>query len=213
LAQLQPQFKKFDETIRLGRFDENATLREKRDIIRRKLKANLPLVFAKYGEPCPECYFLDQGSYEMDTGVKPLFGEFDIDQGLYFKIGIDAYPDPVVLKERVHEALVGHTKNVSIRRSCVTVVYEEEGEPIYHVDIAVFSVGAYNPDGKDRIAKGKLNSTEAYRVWQISNPQALTDCIKKQFADEDRAQFRRIVRYWKRLYLSSEKLTTRSTKC
>jgi hypothetical protein len=198
MANIQAQFKTFDETIRLRRFKENATLREKRDIIRRKLEINLPAVFARHDAPCPEFYFLDQGSYEMDTGVKPLTGDFDIDQGLYFKISTEAYPDPVVLKERVLEALDGHTKKVEMRRSCVTVFYQCDGEPIYHVDIAVFTEGAYNADGKDRTSKGKQHSAPEYRVWQVSNPAALTERIWEKYTGEDRAQFRRVVRYWKR---------------
>ena len=49
-------------------------------------------VFAAHNETCPKFSFLDQGSYAMNTGVKPLDGDFDIDQRLYFEISIDAYP-------------------------------------------------------------------------------------------------------------------------
>lgn len=198
MANIQPQFEQFDATIRLGRFDESQTLREKRNIIREKLEKNLPQMFAKHNEPCPTFYFLDQGSYPMDTGVKPLDGDFDIDQGLYFELAIDAYPDPVALKERVYEALEDHTDNVCIRRSCVTVFYHKEGEAIYHIDIAIYSDAACNADGKSYTAKGKQHSDVEHRVWQVSDPQRLTDTIFAKFADLDRKQFRRIVRIWKR---------------
>lgn len=198
MANVQPQFKAFNDTIRLGRFDENQTLREKRDIIRKKLIDNLPGVFKKYSEPCPLFVFLDQGSYAMDTGTKPLNGDFDIDQGLYFSVNASAYPDPVVLKQRVYEALDEHTNNVQIRRSCVTVFYSRNNEPIYHVDLAVYSDGSQNADGKSRLAKGKQYSIPDNRFWEVSNPQQLTDTIFARFVGEDRAQFRRIVRYWKR---------------
>lgn len=137
MAEVQKQFEKFNGTIRLGRFDEEKTLQEKRDIIREKLRAKLPAVFEKYGEKCPAFDFADQGSYGIGTGIKPLNGDFDIDQGMYFKVSKKDY-DPVVLKERVREALDGHTKEVRIRRPCVTVFYQRQGEPIYHVDIAVY---------------------------------------------------------------------------
>jgi hypothetical protein len=198
MANIQTQFEQFDKNIRLGRFKENQTLREKRDTIIKVLKARLPDVFTEYGETCPGFYFLDQGSYEMDTGVKPLNGDFDIDQGLYFEVGITAYPDPVVLKERVHEALDGHTDSVCIRRSCVTVFYHNNDEPIYHVDIAIYSDGAYNSDGKSYTAKGKLYSAPENRIWRVSDPQALTEIIFVRFEGENRKQFRRIIRAWKR---------------
>jgi hypothetical protein len=198
MAYVQMQFEQFHNAIRLGRFDENQTLREKRDIIRNILHEKLPGVFEKYGEVCPQFYFCDQGSYDMDTGNKPLDGDYDIDQGQYFLVGIDAYPDPVVLKERVFEALVGHTNDVRIRRSCVTVFYQRQNEPIYHVDVAVYSDGSQNPDGKARLAKGKQNSAVAYRVWEVSDPQGLAESMWEWFQGNDRAQFRRIVRYFKR---------------
>ena len=198
VANIQSQFEEFNNTIRLRRYDKNEILREKRNIIRKKLKERLPEVFAAHNETCPTFYFLDQGSYAMNTGIKPLDGDFDIDQGLYFEISIEAYPDPVILKERVHEALDGHTDDVCIRRSCVTVFYHCDGEPIYHVDIAVYSDGEYNADGKPYTAKGKQYSAPEHRFWKVSDPQQLTVVLFDKFSEADRPQFRRIVRIWKR---------------
>ncbi len=60
MATIQSQFEQFNNRIRLGRFDENAILREKRNIIRDKLETRLPEVFATHKETCPNFYFLDQ---------------------------------------------------------------------------------------------------------------------------------------------------------
>lgn len=199
MANVQKYLKTFHEDIKLGKFEENQILRDKRDIIKKKLEKELSGIFERHGEKCPKFTFRDQGSYEMGTGIKPLDGDYDIDQGLYFKVGTTAYPDPVVLKQRVHEALDGHTQEVRIRQSCVTVFYQQDGEPIYHVDIAVYSDGEMNPDGADQLAKGKEFSTPGYRFWEVSDPQGLTHTILARFEEEtDRAQFRRIVRYLKR---------------
>lgn len=199
MAKIQQQFDEFNQAIRLGRFKENKTLCEKRDIVRGKIDANLPGVFAEHDEPCPNFDFSNQGSYEMGTGIKPLQGDFDIDQGLYFNLGTADYTDPVILKERVYAALVGHTKDVQIRRSCVTVFYQRDGEPVYHVDIAVYVDGSAEPDGKSRVAKGKLGSAEEYRFWEVSKPQDLSEEIRRPFtSSNERRQFRRIVKYLKR---------------
>lgn len=199
MAQVQLQFDQFNARIKLKRFEDNKTLREKRDIIREKLKSKLPDVFAEHNETCPLFEFANQGSYEMGTGIKPKQGDFDIDQGLYFAVGTDSYPDPVVLKKRVHEALDGHTKDVQIRRSCVTVFYQRDDEPIYHVDVAVYVDGSEESDGKSRLAKGKEGSADEYRFWEVSSPQELAETIRGRFYSEnDRSQFRRTVRYLKR---------------
>lgn len=198
MANIQPQFDGFDKNIKLGRFEDNATLRDKRDIIRKKLEANLPGVFEKYGEACPEFTFYDQGSYDLGTGTKPLDGDFDIDQGLYFKISTTDYPDPVTLKKRVNEALEGHTKSVKIRRSCVTVQYQRKNEPIYHVDVAVYSDASMNVDGKSRLAKGKEHSETENRIWEVSRPRALKEKIREKYDHKDRKVLRRSTRFLKR---------------
>lgn len=133
----------------------------------------------------------------MGTGIKPDDGDFDIDVGLKFDIDYENYSDPVQVKQWVKDALEGHTKSVKIRRSCVTVTYQKENEPIYHVDFAIYA--ANNSDGQMYIAKGKEHSTEEYRAWELSDPQGLLDYLKSLYTDsEDRRQFRRIVRYMKK---------------
>lgn len=199
MAELQKYFDKFNTTIRLGRFQEEKILTEKRDIIRNKLNEKLPAIFQRYGEKCPKYSFRDQGSYEFGTGTKPLNGDYDIDQGLYFEVSKEDYPDPVVLKKRVYEALVGHTKDVRIRRPCVTVFYQQNNEKIYHVDIAVYSAGTQNASGLDYLATGRENSDSNQRLWIESSPKALVELLEKKFSQaNDRHQFRRIIRYLKR---------------
>ena len=199
MANVQKQFEEFDSSIRLGRFDENATLREKRDIVRRKVDARLPEIFALHGETLPQYEWDDHGSYDLGTGIKPQREcDFDIDQGLHFEIAHGAY-DPVTLKKRIREALDGHTDEVRVRRPCVTVQYHLNGEPAYHVDIAVFSDATANADSKTRLAIGRETSPVAEREWSISDPTALKDAFWTRFpAGPDRQQFRRVVRYLKR---------------
>lgn len=193
---MQSYFEKFDDAIRLGRFNENATLREKRDIIRRKLRDKLPDEFDSHGEDCPSYDFADQGSYEMGTGIKPVAGDFDIDQGLYFELASDDYSDPVLLKKRIRDSLVGHTKKVLIRRSCVTVFYQRDDEDVYHVDLAVYREAA--PGGLPNIGKGKENSDPENRYWETSDPAGLSTWFTADLDDVERMQIRRLVRYLKR---------------
>lgn len=196
MASVQKNFNQFHDDIVLGRFEEVDTLREKRRIVRDKLIANLPAVFEKHNEKNLVPSFRDQGSYDMSTGIKPLDGDYDIDQGVYFETSTEDYPDPVVLKERVFEALDGHTKRVEIRRPCVTVFYQDG----YHVDLAVYSCANANADNKDYLAMGKAKSKKEKRFWQESDPTALTDKLFERFEDDvnGRTQYRRIIRFLKR---------------
>lgn len=188
MVNLQSEFIKFHDKIKLS--NENKELREKRDILLNKLKDNISEEAASYST-------FNQGSYAMGTGIKPTDGDYDIDVGIKFEISKDDYPDPIKIKKWVKDALDGHTKSVKIRRSCVTVTYQKDSEPIYHVDFACYA--ADNADNKLYIAKGKENSDENHRYWEISDPQGLIDLVNEKYSDEnDRAQFKRIIRYLKK---------------
>lgn len=187
MLNLQSEFIDFHNKIKLD--DENKTLREKRDILLKKLNDNISDDAASYTS-------FNQGSYAMNTGILPEDDDYDIDVGLRFDINKDDYDNPVVTKKWVRDALEGHTNSVKIRRSCVTVTYQSEGEPLYHVDFAVYANS--NPDGKMYIAKGKEFSNEENKVWEVSDPQGLIDTIKDKFNDDDAKQFRRVIRYMKK---------------
>jgi len=188
MSDLQKYFTQFHDNIKL--VDENDELKEKREIILNKL-------FKEKGDEVKSYTTFNQGSYAMHTGVKPTDGDYDIDVGIKFDIDKEDYENPVKVKEWVYNALNGHTKKVEIKKPCVTVSYQIDGETAYHVDLAIYS--ANNSDNKMYIAKGKINSTEENRKWEVSDPQELIKLIANKFDDiNDRRQFRRIIRYLKR---------------
>lgn len=221
MANVQPQFDVFHSGdkaskpgIRLGRFKKEKQLRDKRNVIRRRLKANLPGVFAKYNEPNLVPVFKDQGSYKMNTGIKPLAGGggYDIDQGVYFetpKDGEGSY-SPLTLKKRVEEALDGLTDDIRIRRPCVTVFYKENGEErAFHVDLAIYSARGSNSDGKDYLAVGRTGDSVDIQEWKVSDPSGLQHELFARFKDDasGRQQFRRVMRFmkrWKDIKFSSD---------
>lgn len=185
----QKQFEDFHSAICFDEYDEKATLREKRDTIIKALKTNL-------GEDVPTFINFNQGSYSMHTGVVPLDGNFDIDVGLIFDCDQSKYPDPVVLKKKVRDAVNSNFRTVFIRRPCVTVNYMSGGEVAYHVDMAIYSRDA---NGTLYLAKGKENSADEHRIWEVSDPKELTKRVCGAFSDPDElSQYRRCIRYLKR---------------
>ena len=187
MLNLQTEFLEFHDNIKLD--DENKELAEKRQILLDKLSKNISKDAATFSH-------FNQGSYAMGTGIKPQKSDYDIDVGLRFDIDKNDF-DPVDVKKWVRDALAGHTKSVEIRRSCVTVTYQRDGEALYHVDFAVYA--AKNKDGNMYIAKGKENSNSDKKFWEISCPLELIDTLKSKFDDyDDRFQYRRIIRYLKK---------------
>lgn len=187
MADVHKYFINFHDSIKFD--DENETLREKREIILEKLKNNISKDDKGYDT-------FNQGSYAMSTGVKPVDGDYDIDVGIKFRMSKDE-AEPLAAKDWVFKALDGHTKSVKIKNPCVTVTYQEGGEPAYHLDLAIYAAG--NEDGKVYLAKGKPDSKPENKKWEASSPQELLDAIRGYFSIlDDRAQFRRVIRYLKR---------------
>lgn len=209
MADIQRQFLRFDEAIRLKRFDENATLREKRDAVLNRLR-DRHNAWRREGRRVPVFEPFLQGSYQMGTGVLPADGDYDIDVGLRFDCPRESFSDPVALKTLVFDALKDHTSNVELRRSCVTVFYQRAGEPVYHVDLAVYAQEPRLFGGRELfIAKGKTNSEARLRVWEPSDPEGLVDWVGRRFDGEEQQQFLRVVRALKRW--KSEKFKTDGT--
>jgi hypothetical protein len=189
MADLQKYFEKFNQLIRLNRFEENAELREKRDMLVKELRENL-------GADVPGFEPFNQGSYAMNTGVRPKDGNYDIDVGLIFDCEPTEFPDPVALKVEVKKAIERHNRTVRIRRACVTVEYLRDGEVDYHVDLALY---AKRPDGVGLdLAAGRESSGPEKRKWEQNDPKGLIDAITGRFADEQAGQMRRTIRYLKR---------------
>lgn len=194
MAKVQKQFLEFHDSIKLEYDDEGATLREKRDRVLDHLKSGLKKLFAEKQQNCPGYSTFNQGSYAMNTGIKPLDGDYDIDVGVCFNIKHTDY-DPVEVKNWVYEALKNHTQRVEIRRSCVTVFYQHNDEPIYHVDLPIYA----EDSSSLYLAKGKQNSSAENRFWEEADPKELIKTINELFKNSsDREQFRRVVRYLKR---------------
>jgi hypothetical protein len=190
MAKLQAQFITFHDTIKLGTYEENATLREKRDLLVDELRNSLtdekipgtnnPLTFTK----------IDLGSYAMNTGVKPTSGHYDIDVGIIFDITNDEY-DSNKLKKLVYDKLnKQHNRKVEFNTPCITVNYASG----YHVDLPIYSKN--NDD--IHIAWGKEFATEN-RKWWVADPKGLKQWVSDVATDaEHKKQFRRIARFLKK---------------
>jgi hypothetical protein len=197
MADVQKQLIAFHDKIRLGTYDENATLREKRDRVLRRLAAGLEAQ-RRTGREIPAYESFGQGSYAMNTGIKPITGDFDIDVGIIFDLASTEQPDPTTVKRWVHDALEKQTAKVLIRRSCVTVFYQEDGEDVYHVDLAIYSSPQRNADRRPYLAKGKEHSAPEHRYWELSQPTELLELLDGRHNGEDAKQFRRVIRFMKR---------------
>lgn len=187
---LQRYFEEFNKKIKMD-YDQKSELASKRDIIINKLASD---------EEIPSFGYFNQGSYAMYTGVEPLDKEYDIDVGLVFNINKDDVK-PYDLKKGVYNVVKDHTDyGADIKEPCVTVTYKKNGEEAFHVDLVIYSYEDKEDDESQLyMSRGDENSTSDEKIWEKADPFGLIDLINDKFDDEDeRAQFRRIIRYLKR---------------
>lgn len=207
MADLQKLFERFHETIALKRKTAGKTLAEKRRRILDRLAEGIAEQ-RKEGADIPTYTVRNQGSYAMRTGIKPLDGDYDIDVALTFDASKDEHPDPVAVKRWVYDAVKRQTTNVRMREPCITVFYQSKGEPVYHVDLAIYVKDESGGDATSYLARGKLGSGPDHKSWEESDPAALIAELNGRFSDtDDRRQFRRVIRYlkrWKDVQFSSE---------
>ncbi len=189
MADIQVAFLDYHNQIKLGTYDENQTLRDKRDLLIDELRRFLSQEKVPDTEKSLTFSKIDQGSYSMHTGVKPSGEDYDIDVGVIFDINIDEY-DSKSLKKLVRDKLAQqYNRTVSYNRPCISISYAAG----YHVDLPVYAKNG----GNLHIAWGKEHSSE--HVWYPSDPEGLKQWVNNVSGDgEHRAQFRRCVRYLKR---------------
>lgn len=188
---LQSRFIAFHDKIRLDSSTKEE-LREKRDVLVGILRDSGEL---------PGFQEFSQGSYGMHLGVEPVDGdEYDIDVGLRFNVNCGDH-QPLDLKNTIFHILENHTDyGAQIKRPCVTVTYKKGGEKAFHVDLVTYVYEDKDDhDSQMYLAKGKPGNDEDEIQWEKSDPIELVNHIKNTIEDEDdREQFRRIVKYLKR---------------
>ncbi|MBL4672365.1 MAG: hypothetical protein JKX81_08910 [Arenicella sp.] len=195
MANVQKQFDKFHSNIRLSNDDEKSKLQDKRDLLVKNLKDGLKKR-AEEGKSSHSFDSFNQGSYAMHTGTKPLNDEYDIDVGIIFDNFKGDFDSPVELKKIVKKAIESNFRTVNIRRPCVTVTYQKDGKPEYHVDLAVYVKKQYSDSYY--LAMGKEHSSEENLEWLDSDPKGLITTINNRFTGDDRKQFKRSIRFFKR---------------
>ncbi len=180
MADSHDLFQAFHNRIELSS-SKKESLRRARDTLRKRIKDYF-MKELKYAPP----KFWNQGSYAMATIVNPLYGEYDIDDGVYLQ-NLDSekskWPTPETVHNWIYRAVQGHTDKSPIdKRTCVRVVYSGQ----YHVDLPIY--GEY----KNQYYLAEKGD----KGWHISDPKALTNWFKNQVKQKGE-QLRKIIRYLK----------------
>lgn len=126
--------------------------------------------------------FHGQGSFMMNTIILPWDGEFDINDGIYFKVIQKPWQAPDTFHRWICEAVDGHTKEDPIDKlTCVRVAYAGE----YHIDLPIYYI----------IGNSCPKLAHKRDGWIDSDPREFIDWFQSK--TDDKGQLRRIIRYLK----------------
>ncbi|PFM75233.1 hypothetical protein COJ46_22025 [Bacillus sp. AFS077874] len=182
MAQCNDLFILFDANIAL-KSEKKQSLRTSRNAIRKKIQDHFAQTL-KASKP----KFWGQGSYMMNTTIKPIEGEYDIDDGVYLAHLAgekeENWPAVSTVHNWILKAVDGHTTTPPVdKNTCVRVIYKND----YHVDIPIYIK-------VDDAEHPKL--AHKTKGWVDSDPKLLTNWFNCEVTEKG-LQLKRIVRYFK----------------
>lgn len=182
MAENHKQFKGFLEKIELVG-DDLTDLRKSRN-------ANRDRITKHWKETLKRTVptFEEQGSFEMGTVIRPITGDYDLDDGMYLNcIGDDPekWPATSTIQGWVVDAVKGATSaDPKKMKRCVRIPYKGG----YHIDIPSYGTDSF---GTIRVFKKDQSPTE----FDESNPLALVAWFKER--KESHSDLRDLVRFFK----------------
>ncbi|MEK3954518.1 CBASS cGAMP synthase [Psychrobacillus sp. FSL K6-1464] len=182
MVQCNDLFLKFDDEIRL-KSSKKASLRTSRNSIRKDIQKYFDETL-KVSKP----KFWGQGSYMMNTIIKPIEGEYDIDDGVYL-IHLEGkeeenWPSTSTVHNWIVKAVENKTSTPPLdKNTCVRVIYKDD----YHIDLPIYI------KGKDADHPKLAHKSKG---WVDSDPKKLTNWFNEEVAEKG-DQLKRLVRYFK----------------
>ncbi len=211
---LYEEFKEFYEKIKLNKHNG---LRDKRKSLQTHLEKKLPEFLENKGingVTKTNMRFIDQGSYKINTTIKPKKIEnedisLDRDVALFLPIDVNEYTDSLVIRKYIKEVLEMEDKRtVKIKEPCITITYFKENDEIYHIDFPIYGKDKndliYLARGKGNVGSWEISEPDKLNDWFLEYPNALSEKDLKE------SQKRRIIRYlkkWKQEVFNLKSLT------
>ncbi len=158
MANCHELFQHYNRAIKLSD-EKRVILIDVRDSLRKRIKGNY-IQFSSLERKNLELEFQSQGSFVMDTIIKPLNDDFDLDDGVYFhgRLSDRERPSPQVFHNWVIRAIDKDNEYESVKdkSTCVRVQYKQG----FHIDIPIYYAEKFESPDLAETKKG----------WLLSNP-------------------------------------------
>jgi hypothetical protein len=217
MANNHTQFTAFNQAIRLSETDRQ-TLLSARESLRSRMKTAF-LKLSEQDRLTHSIEFQTQGSFVMDTIIKPYKDDFDLDDGVYFQGNLteDKRAKPQMFHDIVIKAIDKHyeIENIIDKSTCVRVKYSPKYAKDnlgFHIDLPIYYAGNYDTPELAHTKDGWVESSPVeFVAWFEEKTKSgfkkefLFDSLKyaepfeKWLSDVRKTdcQLRRIVRYLK----------------
>jgi len=210
MANSHQLFQHYNSAIKLTN-EKRIMLLSFRDSLRKRMELNFKKISAADRRNL-EMYFQTQGSFIMDTIIKPLNDDFDLDDAVYFQgtQSREQRPAPQVFHDWVFNAVDKDNdyEKVTDKSTCVRVKYKTG----FHIDIPIYYAEGYDsPDLAETVKNWLLSNPVEFIAWFEEKTKSgfekafiyeslqYTERYEKWLTDIRKAdcQLRRLVRYMK----------------
>ena len=165
MANCHHSFQNFNQTIKLSD-EKRKVLLSVRDSLRGRMKKTF-LMIPEKERNTHTLEFQTQGSFIMDTIIRPINDDYDLDDGVYFQgnLSSEQRATPQVFHDLIKRSIdTGNDiEQIIDKHACVRVKYKDskDGKDLgFHIDIPIYYADKFlNPE----LADTKLG-------WIISNP-------------------------------------------
>jgi len=158
MANCHDLFQHFNCAIKLTD-EKRVILMNVRDSLRKRMEGNY-MQFPSQEKMNLELEFQSQGSFVMDTIIKPLNDDFDLDDGVYFhgRLSEKERPAPQIFHNWVIRAIDKDNdyENIKDKPTCIRVKYKQG----FHIDIPIYYAEKFDSPDLADTKKG----------WLLSNP-------------------------------------------
>lgn len=189
-------FLRFSKTISLSS-EEKKKLKTSRDAVAKRIRKH----FIEKGYKTPE--FKGQGSFSMNTIIRPTAGRYDLDLGIYLP-GLTGHPKDWPKTESVHKLIVkaveGHTSIRPVsKNSCVRLIYKSPylnmEDLSYHLDLPIYARKTIGNRSAQTVIGFKGDKQWSENASPIKFKEWFLEQCRKN--PRDVTQLKRIVKYLK----------------
>ncbi len=171
MANCHNSFQNYNQTIKLSD-DKRTMLIAVRNSLRQRMN-NTFLLIPESERDTHSIEFQTQGSFVMDTIIRPINDDYDLDDGVYFQgnISVERRAKPQIFHDLIIKTIDKNhiIEEIIDKPTCVRVKYKNsvDGKDLgFHIDLPIYYADNFhNPDLADTLKGWTLSNPVEFIAW------------------------------------------------